>query len=306
MNTLSILNVWVVAAVFASGGCSDTSNRKPLKILMDANYALPDQTCEPMTAEDERRAQTALQVMSDFPRHASIYSGAMDVFGHPKNLGDPLRYCVSSDLKDEVVRLTTASSAWSWGLPGLSRLALANELGPRDPSIVRDVAGAAFLNRSIEEGPFSDIRPKARSVLASFGVAAAPWKEEALSSMNAKDAMGTSAAQVAGASGDPEAVNLVAALFRETLDNVPTEGAIPAEPGERLVELSFALGVAGSRARSHAALLVEFLNRDVLKGSHFGMLALPPDDVCRVLQVIGGPTAMQAVEGPRCQSSPAA
>lgn len=63
---------------------------------------------------------------------------------------------------------------------------------------------------------------------------------------------------------------------------------------------------APSRARSHASLLVRFLNRDVLKGSHFGLLALPPDDVCRVLQVIGGPTAMQAVEGPRCQSSPAA
>lgn len=134
MNTLSIVNVWVVASVLAFGGCSDTSNRKPLKILMDANYALPDQACEPMTADDERRAQTALQVMSDFPRHASIYSGAMDVFGYPKNLGDPLRYCVSSDLKDEVVRRTTASSAWSWGLPGLSRLALANELGPRDAS----------------------------------------------------------------------------------------------------------------------------------------------------------------------------
>ena len=301
MNKLILNTAWIVAIMLATGSCSDATDEKPPVLLMDANYALPDPTCEPMTAADERRADLALQVMTDFPRHASIYTGAMDVFGHPQNLDDAVRYCVSSDLKDEVVTRTMAAEAWSWGLLGLSRLALANELGPRDPSIVHAVARAAFWNSPIDEGPFSDIRPKARSVLASFGVAAAPWKRQALSAMNAKDSMGTSAAQVAGASGDPDAINQVAALFQRTLENAPSEGAIPAEAGNRLIELSLAMGVAGPQARSHVPVLITFLNRDVVKGSHFGLLEVPPKDVCRVLKAIGGPLAMQAVEGPRCR-----
>lgn len=295
----------LAALVLASGGCSATANEEPKQFEMDASYALPDQTCEPMTAVDEQRAGLALEVMSNFPRHAPIFSGAMDVFGNPQNLGAKLPFCVSASLKDEVTKRTVTASAWNWGLPGLTRLALANELGPRDPSIVQDVASAAFLNRPIEEGPFSDIRPKARSVLASFGVAARPWREQSLSSMNGDDSLGTSAAQVAAASGDSEAIDQVAALFRETLDRVPAQGAVPVAKGERLVELAYALGAAGPQARSHVATLIRFLNRDVEHGSHFGILELPPEEVCRVLEAIGGQEAIESARGPRCQTRPA-
>lgn len=290
-----------LAIALATASCNAPSDDEPRIYQVGAKYALADPTCNPMTAADERRAQIALDVMGEFPRHASIYSGAMDVFGRPKNLGDRVRYCVSPELKDEVVRRTTAASAWDWGLPGLSRLALANELGPRDAAIVQDVARAAFLNRPIEEAPFSDIRPMARSILASFGSAAGPWRAEALSAMNADDQLGTSAAQVAGASGEPEAIDRVASLMKSAYGNAPPTGPIASEQGQRLVELSLALGVAGEKAREHVPILVTFLGRDVLKGSHFGMLELPPTDVCRALRAISGPEAMTAVNGPRCQ-----
>lgn len=301
MGKFSFHAAYVAAAALLVSGCTDPDGSKPATIVAGAVAALPDPKCRPMTAADRRRAELALQVMSDFPRSAPIFAGAMEVFGRPQNLDERLRYCVSSDLRDEVARRTTAASVWGWGLPGLTRLELARELGPRDPSIVQDVANAAFVGRPIEEPPFADIRPVARSVLASFGVAAKPWRQQALSAMNDQDALGTSAAQVAGASGDPEAVDRVGALFRKALRSAPTGEAVPVEKGERLVELSYALGVAGPQARNHVSALVEFLNRDVEKGSHFGTLELPPKEVCRALQAIGGAEAMTAVRGARCR-----
>ncbi len=301
MKMLNIGAGCLAVIVLASGGCSAT-DQEVERFEMDASYALPDRTCAPMTVVDEQRAKLALEVMTSFPRHSPIFDGAMDVFGHPQNLRDPLPYCVSTQMKDEVTKRTIAASAWNRGLPGLTRLALANELGPRDPSIVQDVASAAFLNMPIEEGPFFDIRPKARSVLASFGTAAGPWREQALSSMNSDDSLGTSAAQVAAASGDSEAIDQVAALFRETLDREPTNGAVPVAKGERLVELAYALGAAGPQARSHVPTLIRFLNRDVEYGSHFGILELPPKGVCRVLEAIGGQDAIESARGPRCQT----
>jgi len=297
----AVLGVCLTIGAALTASCSGSTSKAPL--LTSARFALPDQTCSPMTATDLQRANLALEVMTSFPGDAPIFNGAMDVFGYPREAFDKPAHCVTPELKREVVKRTLAAGVWDRGLPGLTRLKLAGQLGPQDPRIVQAVARVAFVDRPIEEGPFADLRPMARSVLGSFGVAAAPWREQALGAMGAKDAMETSAAQVAGASGEPAAVDKVAGLLREALNSAPADRPIPIQKGERLVELSFALGVAGPQARRHVPLLVQLLNRDVLVGSHFGPLELPPKDVCRVLRAIGGAEAMEAAEGSRCNGA---
>ena len=301
---------WRRRAVLACGvllallsACGRGADRESYSTKLNALEFLPDRPCVPMTPSQANRAALALEILGSFSRHASIYRGAMDVFGRPRDAEDFFPgeiYCVSEGDKEKIARLTVKADAWR-GLVGMSQLKLAFQLGPRDPVIVQAVGNLAFEDRPIEESIFEDIRPLARSVLASFGTVAGPWREQALAQMAADDSLGTSAAQVAAASGDPEAIRQVAALLEATVDAEPPDEAIGMAATPRVTELAFALGAARAAARPHAPMIVRLLNRDFTIGSHFGALELAPTSMCRVLRAIGGPEADAATRGPRCQ-----
>ncbi len=285
----------------ALGGCKGRS--EPYSSRPSALEFLPDRACVAMTPDLKRRAALALEVLDNFSRHASIYAGAVDVFGRPRdaeNLGPGEVYCVSESEKDRIARSTVNAGAWRM-LVGTSYLRLAFQLGPRNPDIVQAVGRHAFVDRPIEEGITKDTRPLARSVLASFGTAARPWRDQAMAEMSADDALGTSAAQVAAASGDQEAIRQVAALLQKAVDAEPPDEAIRINATGRITELAFALGAAREQARPYAPMLIELLNRDFTKGSHFGALELAPTSMCRVLSAVGGSDAEAAIRGPRCE-----
>ena len=209
--------------------------------------------------------------------------------------------CLSDEFKQRVADATLNAGAWDYGLAGSARLRLAGQLGGRDPKIVEDVAEVAFYPDPVAGVASSDIRPEARSVLASFGQIAAPWREPAMKLMHARDSLGTSAAQVAAASRDPEAVRAVADMLHRELQDVGRKPIARKRAGQ-LVELAYALGAAGHVARPYIGTLVELLARDIESAAPpFGIIERPPNEVCRAIQQIGGEEAEKALTGERCE-----
>ena len=255
-----------------------------------------EQKCIAQTDKGRARLQLGLSVLETFQRHEGMFDAAVGLFG----LSDVQTECLSEEFKQRVSNATLKAGAWDYGFAGTKRLALAQQLGGRDQKIIEDVARVAFAPEPINDIASSDIRPEARSVLASFGQRAAQWRVQALKLTNAKDSLGTSAAQVAAASGDTQAVNVVADLIRVEL--MQTQGkAIPRKRAKLIVELAYAIGAAGEMGRPYAALLIEILNRDVESfAPPFGVIARPPTEICRALKRVGGADAEKALQGSRC------
>lgn len=268
----------------------------------DATAIVENFACIPMTPTQAHRAELALEVLDNFPRSSPIFDGAMNVLGLPTISDDRAHaHCISEEMKQRVTGATLKSGAWDHGLAGLSDMMLARQLGPRDPKIVEHVAQSAFFSGPIPDAAFTDLRPEARSILASFGVAARPWKGVALNEMSDKDSLGTSAAQVAAASKDPSAVVAVADLLDHLLKS-ETGHVIPRERGKRAVELSYALGASSDAGRPYVGLLLELLRRDVQSlAPPFGLIERKPNEVCHALKQIGGAMAEQTLHGPECE-----
>lgn len=120
--------------------------------------------------------------------------------------------CAPGELYPRVAELMLSRGIFSRGYLHANELRLAATLGPRDQRIVEAVARTASRPFAIErEYPETkrDIRSLARTTLAEFGPAAAPWSETAFRAGSADDALGTSAAQVAVAAGHPQALDRV-------------------------------------------------------------------------------------------------
>lgn len=305
---LLLLPVIAMAFCFGANGCGQATKNNGVSAPetwrpepIQAIAILPDPPCVAMTAEQRRRSEVVLSVLQTLPRHEQVYGGAIGYFGNAQDLGTNAPFCLDRQMEQSLVEATLHSRVWDYGMPGVSRLALARRLGPRAQPIIDDVAKAAFAPTPLADGAFSDIRPMARSILASYGVAASPWREQALKAMTATDALGTSAAQVAGASRDPEAVNAVADLLRRSLVEYPT-GPIPNERAKRLVELAYAIGAAGEAGRPHLDLLSDLLERDVESfAPPFGMIERAPSEVCWAIDMVTGPEADRLLSNPRCR-----
>lgn len=298
---------WTISAVLAASlilpGCERPGAPAGELDLINANAILPAGPCAPMTPAQAQRADIVLSVLRDFPRHAPIYREAMGHFGRARDLGDEQPFCLDEPTRAQITQATLGSEAWDYGLPGLQLLYLARQLGPRDEAIVRHVADGAFRSTAIGEGPYADIRPMARSVLASFGTEAAPWRDQALEQMHARDTLGTSAAQVAAASQDSGAVAAVAELFEQTLSKTP-DGVIPRQTAMRLSELAFAIGAAGEAGRPHVELLSKMLAREIESAAPpFGIIARTPTEVCWALDMVGGRKAEELLESERCEGA---
>jgi hypothetical protein len=278
------------------------ANREQWRTSNDA-MAVIGIDCSPLTPVQERRAELALKVLETFPRYNPIYEGAMHVFAAPAELADDPSHasCIPEDMKQRVAVATVQSGVWERGRAGITRLRLARQLGPRDPIIVKDVVGIAFASEAVSDPAFTDLRPEARSILASFGAAARPWKAVALREMGDGNSLATSAAQVAAASGDADAVTAVAGILDRLLKSEAGH-VIPREKARRAVELAYALAAAGDKGRAYVELLRELLGRDIESFAlQFGVIERKPNEVCRALELVGGNVAGQVLRSPQCK-----
>lgn len=293
----------LVGCLLLLGACSLPAAKDDGQSATDAYAVADEDTCTPVSPQQRPRVAAALQVLNTFHDYDAVYEGAMEFFGYRRSLEDPEPFCLDEDLKREITAATLNAKAWERGLAGSAKLNLARQLGPRDERIVRYVARTAFHDRPVADIAFADVRPHARSVLASFGVAALPWRDEALATMNAKDSLGTSSAQVAAASRDGRTLAAVARLLETELGD--GAGVIRRQRANRTVELAYALGAAGEAARPYTGLLVRLLGRQVEDAAPpFGIIERAPSEVCRALVRIGGSEAERAIRSRPCAERP--
>ena len=100
-------------------------------------------------------------------------------------------------------------------------------------------------------------------VLAEFGSPAKKWAGQALAQLSANDQLGTRAAQIAVAGGEPRALPAVQNLMAHILTITPVGKPIPRKSCNQLYELAFALGMAGEDAQPYGAPLIQLLDRTV-------------------------------------------
>jgi hypothetical protein len=255
-----------------------------------------------MTPAQKERARISVAVFRAFKPFDPVYRGAADWLSQTQEIGEAKPHCLPEALLQDAAQATLRTGEWDKQQLDIVPLRLARRLGPRNPKIIAYVVGVAFAPAPLTDDIFSDIRPEARAVLASFGPASLPYLETAIHLMNSETVLGTSAAQVAASSSDPKAVEAVAQLLRRQL-GADTSGAIPRERAQRVVELAYALGVAGEAARPYVPLLKEILRRQVQSlAPPFGVIERYPNEVCRALKNIGGDEADAVLATEQCKS----
>jgi hypothetical protein len=193
--------------------------------------------------------------------------------------------CPPVDLYPAVTAITTDQQVFSAPYLYEDEVNLARALGPRNEQILNSVARTAFNSRPIPYANLlkkADVRPLARLALAEFGVAAKPWSEQAFGQIGHDDPLGTTAAQIAVATGHPQALQKVHEHLDAILRRFPT-GRIPKFDRDRFNELAFALVFAGDDARAHIEPLAEMLSRP------------NSDYTCAILRQIGGTEAESAL-----------
>jgi hypothetical protein len=152
--------------------------------------------------------------------------------------------------------------------------------------LAKIVAASAF-NDGIQYSEIfrnRDIRPLARSTLATLGPLARPYADRAYTQISIEDSMGTGAAQIAVAGGHPNALPTVERLMAEKLAGLSKKQVVPWDVGHRLYEMGYALAFGGLQAKEYVAPLRDLMHREVQKWAPpFGMLELPPRPMCEVL-----------------------
>ena len=266
---------------------------------------IAESSCAEMNDEERLQQELALKVFQAFPRISLLSIAAVRHFGqeaYRKVEKVALRLCPPTDLYPAVTEWALAQGQFSASHLFGDEVRLARALGPRDPRIVEAVARTAFHPGVIvTEYPLKgDIRSLARVTLAEFGDEAAQWSEQAYQAINADDALGTSAAQIAVATDHAQALEKVAQLL-ETILQQHAKNPIPRAPRDRFYELAYAMARAGPKAMAFADPIVKMMDRQVESWAPpYGMVSLRPRRMCRVLELIGGPDAQKALAREVC------
>jgi hypothetical protein len=152
-------------------------------------------------------------------------------------------------------------------------LKLASKISNPSNYIIKTVARVAF-SPQIQLDNGKDMRPIARSILASFGTKAKEYGDISFKEMSANDPLGTGAAQIAAATRYPKALSRIQELMYEILE---TSEPINREERMRFYELAYAYLADKEAAEKYTAPIHDFMARD------FAAWILPPKDMCRVL-----------------------
>ncbi len=279
-------------------------------------WAAPDSCREP-TLVEQNQNRVALEVLEVFDSDGwnALRLAAVKHFAHPwmqrraDSRDDKTVPCFSADLRAAVTSAAIKGHVFDRPFLYASEIALAEQLGPANPQIVDAIVRTSFHENEIPDDPFkNDLRPYARLVLAEFGRSASEKRaKEAFTQMSASSQMGTGAAQIAVAGGEPQALSAVQRLMDEVLSATPREKPIPPLSRNRIYELAFALGMAGEDARAYAGPLIDLLDRKVLSAAPpFGLVDLPPARMCPVARHIGGMVAVAAQAKEFCVTKPKA
>jgi hypothetical protein len=204
--------------------------------------------------------------------------------------------CESADILRRVSEALTSTKGFSKGRLTEYQLELASKLPDRSWYVIEAVAASAF-NPNVQPSDvfnFRDIRPYARTVLASFGPSVSKFGQLAYDQISSATSMGTGAAQVAAAGAHPQALARIEKLMEEALASVPVDQAIPREMRNRLYELSWAIYFAGDAGKKHTKSMHKVMRRQVQSWAPpFGMVNLPPKRLCALLIKIEGEKSVQ-------------
>jgi hypothetical protein len=176
------------------------------------------------------------------------------------------------------------------------QLELAFRLPARNTNVVEAVGKSAFSSQVQESDIFKqrDIRPYARTVLASFGRDAQAFQALAYEQMSMEDSMGTGAAQVAAATRHPGALPRIERMMEEALAGVPVDGVVPRAVRDRLYELAWAIYFAGDAGKAHTKPIHLMMHRKVQSlAPPFGMVELRPKRLCNILAGIEGAESLK-------------
>ena len=193
-----------------------------------------------------------------------------------------------------------------------NELRLVERIAP-SPRLAKALAQIAFSpNDPPREAELYDSRPYARMLLGDQGQFARPWAAKARSEISADSKLGTSAAYLAVAAEPRAALPLVkrvmfaklrSSLGRQvkTYKDSGEANAIRSDDADRLIELSYALGRAGTAADAHSGPLLQALDHGFARAAPpFGLLFTKPTELCRVAAWVGGRTAQIARAKPAC------
>lgn len=235
--------------------------------------------------------------------HVAPYSPDWLAIGAERSLSEDLyrgspgklraRVCTPAAIYGRVAA-AFAGSALNKGRFDRHELRLASYFQPPPANVVDAVARVAFFPRPVIDDDSGgqidgDIRPYAMTVLAGFGHESARYAAEAFEQISSENSLGTGAAQVAAAGGQPGALSRIESLMNELLATVPDDKPIPLATRDRLYELSWAIAFSGESAKDHEAPVIRLMGRHVQSGAPpFGVVSLHPKRMCEVMSKIYG------------------
>lgn len=256
--------------------------------------------CEQPTERESKILQSAADAIAldEAPISNSLTIGGQKLLGYGlvrTGSRTSQRVCTPQPIFAQVGAALNAPKGLGAGQLVEYQLQLAVQL-PNPSDFVIDQVGRAAFNSDKQHSeifPRQDIRPFARSALASFGKRASAFRQSALKEMSSDSALGTGAAQVAAAVGDPTALPRIVEMLDSLLSSVPPNAAIPLDKRDRLLELAWAIYFAGDAGRSASKSIHKVMPRKVeSRAPPFGIVEISPKRFCRVLELIEGQPAI--------------
>jgi hypothetical protein len=276
------------------------------------DWAEPRDDCNTPDSKYQLQEEASLAILKAFAdARASIQPyEALRFFSH-RQLRNPV--CPSPRLYAEVKQAAIRAHLFDPRRP-LSEVQLAfvsklvRELGIRDPFLMEAVARTAFHEILVPSDLFhSDLRPVARSILAEFGSDAEKWSAQAFSLMGAEDPLQTTAAQLAVASGHPQALARTRDLMASLLATLPATKPVPRRVRNRLYELAYAMSASTIDTAPYSGPVADLLGRKVESWAPpYGMIEMPPSLMCVVGEHLGGAAAEVARRQDFCLHKPSA
>jgi hypothetical protein len=292
-------------ALGMTGGCSPHTSGRSASEEWEFADALPAYAPGSCVQPDSRErslfdlAASAIEQGEDHPNWLEI--GAQKFLARPQFRSDSPRHvavCMPEDVLRRVADALASRRGFEGGLVEY-QLELAFRLPTRSPYIVEAIGKSAFDPNIQPSDTFGrrDIRPFARTVLASFGEESKAFRNIAYGQMSINNSLGTGAAQVAAATGHPYALQRIEQMMEEALSAVPADKPIGRSKKNRLYELSWALAFSGAEGRKHTRPIHKMMQRNVESWAPpFGMLSLQPKSLCAILERIEGKDSTKASE----------
>ncbi len=262
--------------------------------------------CETPSEHELKIIETAVEAIAldHGPIQNSLTVGAQKTLGYGltrRLAGSSIFVCTPESIMEKVGSLIKERQEFGDGQLVEYQLQLAEKI-PMPNKIVVEQVGKTAFNESPQYSELflqMDIRPMARSTLATFGKSAAAFQDVAVQQMSSETSLGTGAAQVAAAVGYPEAIPRIIEMINAMVGQFPANEAIPLGARDRLLELAWAIYFAGENGRNASASVHMLMQRKVeSRAPPFGIVGVSPKRLCRVLERIEGPAA--TLEYPYC------